>query len=646
MPLIYIKSNLANAKFSPEQSQPYIKFTPPPKAISGQSLNSIYFSTKYANIGAIGNTEPFPSDYTPPQDFLDLYNSLRTSVDYPIRGGSVNLNLAEQLYTQSGKIDRTRISRFFKDSPRGTAFIQKQIGLQLTNPKIETDKDLFGFGTGFPVPSQLENTRIYNGGKNTLSQVGAQGTGAHGTRHGTVPFNIVQKNYFATVNKQNVFGDSQGTNQNRLVLLNRLKMISTSSPFVGYDQIGNIIGDINLVNSLGISINKNYLFQYLGGPGSTYGIGTTTIPRRVDTTVLKSNNAMVYSQLKVQKSNEQIVEGKIGYKIQDFRNQIPTLKGAYTPWAGKEVDNRFYVSAGKYVDNLNASSMFVFPSEDTAPWEYNKTDTDDLIKFVFEAISNDNPSDSLAIFFRAFLTAGITDNNSAALNSFKYMGRGENFYTYQGFERSIGFSFRVAAGSKKELIPMYNRLNALISQVYPDYSNNGIMRAPIVRITIGDYLYRMPGFLESVNITVDNGSPWEINLYEDPDLAQLPQVVDVSVSFKPIFEFLPQRVKYGPATLLPQEDSFEDSVGNINQSTTDQYSSTLTGVAPLITNNKVVKSSGIELKSSRTRLATETEIQNRTQFREAVETFEQENPININDLTGTTFAFPSTTNSL
>jgi hypothetical protein len=49
----------------------------------------------------------------------------------------------------------------------------------------------------------------------------------------------------------------------------------------------------------------------------------------------------------------------------------------------------------------------------------------------------------------------------------------------------------------------------------------------------------MPGLLENVNITVDNGTPWEINL--DGDLAQLPQVVDVSVSFKPILSELPRR---------------------------------------------------------------------------------------------------------
>jgi hypothetical protein len=124
------------------------------------------------------------------------------------------------------------------------------------------------------------------------------------------------------------------------------------------------------------------------------------------------------------------------------------------------------------------------------------------------------------------------------------MGRGEEFFTYQGFSRTIGFSFRVAAGSRDELKPLYNKVNALISQVYPDYSpNQGIMRAPVVRVTIGDYLYRVPGFLESVNITIDNNYPWEVNLEKSKtgDVAELPQVLDISISFKPIMDTLPRR---------------------------------------------------------------------------------------------------------
>jgi hypothetical protein len=296
------------------------------------------------------------------------------------------------------------------------------------------------------------------------------------------------------------------------------------------------------------------MFQYLGGPGSTYGVGVTTIKRVVDTTRLKSTRTMVYDQLRVQNINN-ITDGVATTNIQDFRTQLGYYDGINNWLKQDSLEYKFFVNKK---DRMNLMDTFSFKN-DKAPWEdtqYND-DTKDIIKFVFEAISNDNPQESKAIFFRAFLTAGITDNNSAQLNSFKYMGRGENFYTYQGFDRTVGFSFRIAVGSKDELMPLYRRLNDLMNQVYPDYTaKQGIMRAPVVRVTIGDYLYRVPGFIENVNITIDNNTPWEINaddaMYNglNSTVAQLPQVIDVSISFKPIMDILPSRGQFNSSLIV------------------------------------------------------------------------------------------------
>ena len=508
MPLIDLQTNLKNLRFGNDRpgygssGLPYIQTIMPDTPNATGTVQPIY------RPGSTGG------------------------LDFPIRGGQLEFNLGTQSFTVSSKIDKSRIKKFFEDKPRGTAFIQKQVGLQLSNPKIETGNTLFGIPQGIPYPGLLENTRVYNLGQNTLAQVGVSGTGFHAIRHGLVPFNPYQKFYYDIVNKQNV------TNQkvsNRLLNLSALKM-TTGDPFANPANVP----DINLVNTLGISLNRNMIFQYLGGPSSVYGVGTTTIPRVVDTTKLRSSTAMNYDQLLAQKSN---LNNPIP-EIQDFRQKINEASRAIVfnnTWTKEQtVDYRFYVNKK---DKLNLTYPFLFRN-DQAPWEINKTDTDDLIKFVFEAISNDDPTYSMALFFRAFLTAGITDSNSAQLNSFKYQGRGENFYTYQGFDRTIGFSFRVAAGSRDELRPLYNKVNSLISQVYPDYSpKQGIMRAPVIRMTIGDYLYRVPGFLESVNVNIDNNYPWEVNLEKSQvgDIAQLPQVMDISVSFKPIMDILPKR---------------------------------------------------------------------------------------------------------
>lgn len=555
MPFLSITSNFRNLKFN--SGRRYIPSTTP-------SFTTVLdLQTAFTNL-QFGNDRPgygssglpyiqtqIPGELGSPGLFKPIFRPTSTgNLDYPIRGGDVKFQVGQESFTLSNNIDSIRIQKFFKDAPRGEAFINKQIGLQLTNPKIETGNVLFGLGQSAPFPGLLENTRVYNQGRNTLAQVKTAGTGGHALRHGLVPFAAYQKHYYAMVNEQNV---NNSPNTNRLVNLNALKMTTSTSPFVNPENVL----DINLVNTLGISLNRNQLFQYLGGPGSTYGVGSTSIKRVVDTTKLgksekayASRNAMTYDKLRVQSINN-ITDGRATKNIQDFRTFTSTLIPEGSVWGNEEnplkytIDNRFYVSSGNYkADKLNRSLPFLFENSQ-APWEVGnetqKSDNDDIIKFVFECVSNEDPSYSIALFFRAFLTAGITDNNSAQLNSFKYAGRGENFYTYQGFDRSITFSFRIAAGSKQELVPMYNRLNALVSQVYPDYSYNGIMRAPLVKITIGDYIYRTPGFLESVNITVDNGTPWEIGSVEDKSL-QLPQVIDVAVSFRPILDELPRRL--------------------------------------------------------------------------------------------------------
>jgi hypothetical protein len=117
------------------------------------------------------------------------------------------------------------------------------------------------------------------------------------------------------------------------------------------------------------------------------------------------------------------------------------------------------------------------------------------------------------------------------------MGRGEDFFVYQGFSRTVSFGFRMAVENNQDLAPLYKKLNALVSQVYPDYSMGGVMRTSLTRVTIGDYLYRVPGFIESVNVTVNQDSSWEIE-----DGYQLPHYVDVAMTFRPIHEEIPTRV--------------------------------------------------------------------------------------------------------
>jgi len=168
----------------------------------------------------------------------------------------------------------------------------------------------------------------------------------------------------------------------------------------------------------------------------------------------------------------------------------------------------------------------------------------DLIKFGFDVIGNDSGSPFKSVNFRAFLT-GYSDSHEGQWDSKRYAGRGENFYTYQGFDRTVSFNFKIAAQSKQEMPFLYRKLNFLLSTLYPDYSDNGFMRGNIVRLTLGDLFVRQPGILQSLNLTVADEYQWEIAMTEpefkdSKDMLETPQIIDVAASFKPILNTLPQ----------------------------------------------------------------------------------------------------------
>ena len=95
----------------------------------------------------------------------------------------------------------------------------------------------------------------------------------------------------------------------------------------------------------------------------------------------------------------------------------------------------------------------------------------------------------------------------------------------------MSVSFKVAALSAQEMKPMYQKLNFLMGNLMPDYKDN-VMRGPLVRMTIGNYIDAQLCKLDSLSITVPNESPWEISI-NDTELI-LPHIIEVQLSFTPI----------------------------------------------------------------------------------------------------------------
>jgi hypothetical protein len=206
-------------------------------------------------------------------------------------------------------------------------------------------------------------------------------------------------------------------------------------------------------------------------------------------------------------------------------------------------------------DKINASVLY--QNENSQGTDINNINND-LVKFRIGVIDNDTPTKKTYIHFRAFLDQ-ISDSYNADWQSTKYIGRGENFYTYNGFNRKVSLSWTVAAQSKKELIPMYKKLNYLASVITPDYSKYGYMRGNLVTLTIGGYFYEQPGIITdfSYDMNEDNDS-WEIGINDstpvksDSSVKELPHIIRVKgFNFIPIHEFVPrlQQNNYGTLNL-------------------------------------------------------------------------------------------------
>lgn len=591
MALLELKSNLRDLKFDKDtrgggsSGQPYLKGGLPENSPAGE----------------------------------DLADIVRFSKDYPVRGGASSLIFSTQ--------DTIRIGRFLNDFPEGALFTAKQTGLQRSNPLMETGDR----GTLFGGEAANINTQRYNLNANLLAQVALQGTGFHIPRAGfnTNDLRDPQNKYEYIVKER----DEQG--------LNRLEALYTTKI-----QGGSLDPTISsfIKERTGISSLDTELFNYPGGPGSSYGIGSTVIGRATNTsnlyqtyidnpkgfskegynptfnTLSKENpynvsliarkwniptgflgledirddfngedkttyqqsssdfirpeepinselsthfgNTQKYSQLL--KNKEQ---SGLTFELQDFREftdasnlaksidytklNMEARVGIGNPGGrSRDKKNDFYTPFPEGQDKVNMSPIY----KNGGPVEQDDPAVRDLIKFVIEVLDNTDSNLTERMHFRAFIT-NFSDNIGAAWNGQKYMGRGEDFYTYQGFTREVGFTFIVAAQSVQEMEKIYQKVNYLASTLHPDYNTNGFMRGNLHRLTIGEYFYRTPGVITSMNITVDDNYPWEIKM-KQPELKEenndinptgdqlqmeVPQILKIQMNFKPIMDQLPKR---------------------------------------------------------------------------------------------------------
>ncbi len=558
MPLIDLKTNLKSLKYG--QDRP-----------GGGSSRQPYIQTDINRPGdnLIGNLD-----------------------DGLVRGGALGA-------AKASLVDTGRIGKFLTDLPKGPLFIAKQVGLQLSNPKLETLKLQTGPGVLGAINAAtnfvndklgLGPTRIYNLGINTLAQVAGEAFGAHIDRHGLTP---VRNNdtLYENVARFNNAGDQNKYPTNRLVILKN-KLIGTTK----FDQ-------------------PNVIDPYWGGPDSTYGIGTTIIHRydvtranyeveddkknilQYKTPVNYLNTLGVSKQYFVTDKSIQLGTGidpsnptaplqyplnvtidnpntkkysEIITKLNDAQNNLiisPTNNKSISTLSQQNIGNSLnftnndIVYKNGYGDVVKINGTWRTMNRETrigsgrqdeinlTPLFYSSTKPGindvyvngkphkvrDLIKFRIGAIDTDHPDNTTWMIFRAYLTS-FQESYSAEWSDIKYIGRGEKFKLYNGFDRSVSLGFKVAALSAKEMEPMYQKLNYLASNMMPDYNNN-VMRGPFMKLTVGDYLNAQQGVITSLQYTIANDTPWEISI-DQPEggstMYDLPHIIEVSMTFIPI----------------------------------------------------------------------------------------------------------------
>jgi hypothetical protein len=242
------------------------------------------------------------------------------------------------------------------------------------------------------------------------------------------------------------------------------------------------------------------------------------------------------------------------------------------------------------VDRITATPLY---TANNVPANISSQPLQDTVLFKIVKIDNSGLGNNTIIHFRSYID-GLSDSYKADWGSFKYMGRGENFYFYNGFDRDISFNFTVPIMSKYEQQSVYQKLNYLASLMAPDYvttgtTNQGFMRGNIIKLTIGDYLLDVPGILTSLNYTIDEEGGWDIARNSSGKLVEgikglddstadtggwvMPKIIKVSgFSFKPIHTFIPKTVNIESIT---QGGQFVDApfinFGKNSSSTTNGF---------------------------------------------------------------------------
>ena len=204
--------------------------------------------------------------------------------------------------------------------------------------------------------------------------------------------------------------------------------------------------------------------------------------------------------------------------------------GIYPKLAKRVPSNRSHLITSKFTDPGNPSG--VSPDATNAlPRAIGENGSrlespHDLVPLIFYDIKNDE-----SLVFRAVLSA-ITDTINPEWNEYNYIGNPQTYYTYKRTTRDFGFTFKVYTDTEQELRWNWMKINRFVGMLYPSYTSYKRMVGPFLKLTVGDIVSQVAGYISGLTITVDDNTPWEINLFDNETLARLPHMVELGVTYR------------------------------------------------------------------------------------------------------------------
>jgi hypothetical protein len=336
----------------------------------------------------------------------------------------------------------------------------------------------------------------------------------------------------------------------------------------------------NIGNELKSISNRESYINYYYGPGlkqtvtSQFTATGETTQQQIDAGVkAEFIDVPVVNETKVTTVNQ--VSGKTYIPLEYTYGVSHTGKrGANYQYSVDSINAIKITDSKTFYSNVTKKASETLGSYSNTNIEQTSIFGKDIIKFRIEILNNNQPvlggvTNTEVYAFRAYINE-LNDGIDAKWEPYRYMGRGEEFYIYNGFTRDISVGFTVFAHSKPEMKIIYQKVNNLMSSFTPDYSRAGLMRGNIGYLTVGDYLYRVPGVFTSMKVGNLLDAHWETNI--DGDTYELPKLMNITLSFKPIHSFVPKRNyadKETAAFITPDISTYIDTgVADIKSKTT------------------------------------------------------------------------------